>query len=135
MGYLGNIISQEGIAMDPDKVHAIQTWPLPHNLKELRGFLGLAGYYRRFIHHYAQLAAPLTDQLKKDNFGWNDAATTAFESLKKAMLSAPVLAIPNFSIPFVVEADASSKGLGSVLSQEKHPLAYFSKTLGVYEGK
>ena len=109
----------------------MQEWPTPKTLKELRGFLGLTGYYRQIIHRYAQLATPLTDQLKKDNFRWNDMATTAFEQLKSVMLATLILAIPNFSIPFVVEADASRKGLGVVLSQNKHPIAYFSKALGV----
>ena len=93
--------------------------------------MGLKGYYRRFIHRYAQLATPLTDQLKKDNFRWNDMATAAFEKLKSIILTAPVFAIPNFSIPSVVEAHASRKGLGVVLSQNKHPIAYFSKALGL----
>ena len=114
--------------MDPDKVQAIQDWPLPQNLKDHRSFLGLADYYQRFIY---QLASPLTDQLKKDNYDWNEAATAAFENLQRVMLTAPVLAIPNFSIPFVVEVDASIKGLRAVLSQNKHPIAYFSKALGV----
>lgn len=119
------------MAVDPDKIKAMQDWPIPASLKELRGFLGLTGYYRRFIHHYAQLAFPLTNQLKKDNFHWDTAATDAFKALKQAMLSAPVLAIPDFSVLFVVEADASGKGLGVVLSQNRHPIAFFSKGLGI----
>ena len=133
VAYLSHIVSRASVAVDAEKVRAMQEWSKPQNLKELQGFLGLTGYYRRFIHHYAQLVAPLT-QLKKDNFNWNDTATAAFEQLKSVMLTAPVLAIPNFSIPFVVEADALGKGLGAVLSQNKHPIAYFSKALGV-QGK
>ena len=117
--------------LDPDKFKAMQEWPLPVSLKELRGFLGLTSYYKMFIYHYAQLAKPLTNQLKKDNFHWDEIATAAFNTLKQVMLSAPVLAIPNFSLPFVVEADASGKGLGAVLSQNKHPIAFFSKGFGV----
>lgn len=77
--------------------------------------MGLTGYYRRFIHRYAQLATPLTNQLRKDSFAWTENATAAFDKLKEIMLSAPVLAIPNFTLPFVVETDASGKGLGAVL--------------------
>lgn len=83
-------------------------------LERVEGFLGLTGYYRRFIQHYAQLAAPLTNQLRKDNFRWNEVATVAFQKQKEVMLSALVLAIPNFLIPFIVETDASGKGLGAV---------------------
>lgn len=129
--YLVHVVSGSRVAMDPAKVAAMQAWPVPSNLMELRGFLGLTGYYRRFIQHYAQLVTPLTNQLKKNNFHWNDEATDAFHILKEVMLKAPVLAIPNFSIPFVVEMDASGKGLGAVLSQSKHPIAYFSKALGL----
>lgn len=91
--------------------------------------MGLTGYYRRFIRHYATLTTPLTQQLKKDSFNWNPEAENAFQVLKKAMLSAPVLTMPNFQLPFVVEADTSGHGLGAVLSQESHPIAYFSKAL------
>lgn len=131
VAYVGHIVSGKGVAMDPDKVAAIQAWSIPSNLKELRGFLGLTGYYRWFIQHYAQLASPLTNQLKKDNFHWNEEATSAFEKLKATMLSAPVLAIPDFSIPFIVETNALGKGLGVVLAQNQHPIAYFSNALGV----
>ncbi|KAJ0494369.1 putative nucleotidyltransferase, Ribonuclease H [Helianthus annuus] len=127
--YLGHLISKDGVATDPKKVEAIQNWPQPMNVKQLRGFLGLAGYYRRFIKSFGILAKPLTELLKKDAFEWNSQATSAFEELKKALSSPPVLALPNLSLPFILETDASSRGIGAVIMQNGHPIAYISKAL------
>lgn len=127
--YLGHIVSGEVVAMDATKVQAVLEWPTPLNIKQLRGFLGLTGYYRRFIKGYAKLAAPLTDLLKKEAFKWTPEAETTFVQLQKVMTSAPVLALPNFQLPFILETNASDTGIGVVLHQNGHPIAYFSKKL------
>lgn len=89
----------------------------------------MTGYYRRFITAYAKIAAPLTDLLKKDAYCWTAQTEDAFTNLKQAMTSAPVLVLPNFQQPFTLETDASGIGVGAVLSQNGHPIAYFSKKL------
>jgi hypothetical protein len=129
--YLGHVISAKGVATDPQKIVAVQEWSLPKTLTQLRGFLGLTGYYRRFVKNYGQICRPLHDMLKKESFKWTDAQTTAFMILKQALTSAPVMALPNFSLPFTLETDASGNGLGAVLMQEGRPIAYFSRTIGV----
>ena len=116
--YLGHVISNTGVPVDPDKITSMVGWPEPKSAKALHGFLGLTGYYRKFIKDFGKIAGPLTKMLKKDSFSWSPPVEDAFQKLKEAMTRAPVLALPDFSRPFIVECDASGSGIGAVLRQE-----------------
>ena len=127
MLYLGHIINAEGVQVDMEKIRAIRDWPVPKTVTELRGFLGLCTYYRRYVKGFSQFATPLTDLTKKGAFTWTDLAQKTFEEMKVIMSSCPILALPDFSQPFVVECDASGEGLGAVLMQNHHPIAFESR--------
>jgi hypothetical protein len=128
VSYLGHVTSSSGVDMDQDKVQAVVDWPAPSSLRALRGFLDLAGYYRKFIKDFGVLGAPLTQLLKKEGFSWSDEANNAFLLLKQALTSAPVLRLPDFNNTFIVECDASDSDFGAVLHQGKGAIAFFSKT-------
>jgi hypothetical protein len=127
--YLGHVISGEGVAVNPGKIQCVLDWPEPKNVKGVRGFLGLTGYYRKFVKDCGKIAKPLTELTKKDNFSWNSNAAEAFSKLKQLMTTPPVLILPDFTLPFEVECDAAGRGIGAILMQQKRPIAYFSKAL------
>lgn len=126
--YLGHVISKQGVEMDQAKIEAITRLPIPKIIKELRGFLGLIGYYKRFIKGHGILSKLLTKLLKKNKFSWNSASTTTFDKLRRMMTTKPLLALPNFEVEFVVETNAC-EGVGDVLMQQGSPLAYMSNAL------
>jgi hypothetical protein len=133
--YLGHIILDEGVATDPSKTATMFQRPTPRNFTDLRGFLGLTGYYRKFVQNYGILAKPLTVLLQHKTFIWTDEAQTTFDALKKAMSSTPVLTLPDFELAFVIETDACEKGVGAMLSQNGHPITFFSKSLSANNQK
>ncbi|XP_073047668.1 uncharacterized mitochondrial protein AtMg00860-like [Primulina eburnea] len=123
--FLGHVISAQGISVDPSKVEAVLIWARPTNIPEIRSFMGLAGYYRRFIERFSQIARPITHLTKKDaRFIWSDECENSFLTLKEKLTTAPVLALPSGSGGFVVCTDASSRGLGCVLMQHGKVIAY-----------
>lgn len=136
--FLGFRIRKGELLMDEKKVEAINSIELLDSIKDVRSFLGLTGFYRRFIEHYSDLATPLTELLKSDrNFSWSEKEEAAFQALKKAVTNAPVLTLPRFDIPFQVTTDASGYAVGAVLSQELndgiHPVAFESRKLSPTE--
>nr|GFB25909.1 reverse transcriptase [Tanacetum cinerariifolium] len=134
MAFLGHIVSAEGIMMDPVKVEAITKWPRPTFVTEVRSFLGLASYYRRFVEGFSRLALPLTNLMRKgEKFVWNEEREKSFEELKQRLVSAPVLTLPSGSGGFQIYSDASKKGLGCVLMQHGKVISYALRQLKPYE--
>ncbi|GJS10087.1 putative nucleotidyltransferase, ribonuclease H [Tanacetum coccineum] len=132
--FLGHVIDSEGIHVDPAKIESIKDWESPKTPTEIRQFLGLAGYYRRFIEGFSKIAKPMTKLTQKSvKFNWGEKEETAFQTLKQKLCSAPILALPEGSENFVVYCDASHKGLGAVLMQKEKVIAYASRQLKIHE--
>lgn len=136
--YLRHIIDREGIRTDPEKVSAVADWPEPRTVKQIRQFIGMASWYRRFIAGFSKIAAPLTQLTKKNaRWTWGEEQKRAFRTLKAKLISAPVLACPDFSKRFILQTDASTSGLGAVLTQQhengERVIAYASRTLNAAE--
>ena len=128
VGFLGHVISGEGIAADPTKVESVTNWQSPTSVKEIRSFLGLAGYYRRFIENFFKIAKPMTELLKKETkYVWIEDCEASFQELKKRLVIAPVLILPGIHKDYQVYCDASRQGLGGVLMQEGKVVAYTSR--------
>jgi hypothetical protein len=132
--FLGHILSEDGISVDPSKVQEVLDWKAPTSVHEVRSFLGLAGYYRRFILDFSKIAKPMTKLLQKDvKFVWSRECEAAFTALRHLLTIAPVLAQPDIEKPFDVFCDASGIGLGCVLMQEGRVVAYASRQLRKHE--
>jgi hypothetical protein len=116
-----------------EKIQAIRDWSTPKTLTELKGFLGICCYYKRFVKGFSQLCAPLIDLTKKGAFKWSLEAQLTFDKMKKVMSTCPVLALPDFGQPFTVECDASREGIGAVLMQNRNPLVYESQNVRALE--
>ncbi|XP_026399137.1 uncharacterized protein LOC113294990 [Papaver somniferum] len=128
--YLGNIISGEGVAADPEKIACMVRWTVPTTLRDLRGFLVLQGITGNFLRIIVSFCKPLTELLKKNQFQWSESAESAFQRLREAVATTPVLDLPDFSKPFEVATDACDVGVGAALMQDKRPIAFFSKGMG-----
>jgi len=132
--FLGHVITKEGISVDPAKITAMVDWPKPSNVTEVRSFLGMAGYYRRFVKDFAKIALPLTQVFCKDHqFEWSPECEASFQELKQRLVSAPILTVPEGNEGYMVYSDASRQGPGCVLMQNGKVVAYASRQLKPHE--
>jgi hypothetical protein len=144
MKFLGHLITPDGIKPDPDLISTITQFPQPTKLKGIQAFLGLTGYYRRFIQNYAKITESFLQLLRShqstnnsNQIEWNDACTVTFDILKQRLISPPIMHTPDFNYPFILELDACEYGIGCILTQEynkrKYVIAYASRTLSAAE--
>ncbi|KAL4017181.1 hypothetical protein IC575_024857 [Cucumis melo] len=132
--FFGHVVSTKGVSVDPQKVEAVVNWDRPTSATEVRSFLGLAGYYRRFIQYFSRLALPLTALTRKNaKFEWSDKCEQSFEEFKKRLVTTPILALLVTGKDYVIYCDASRLGLGCVLMQDENVIAYASKQLKKHE--
>ncbi|KAL0539664.1 hypothetical protein IC582_023880 [Cucumis melo] len=128
--FLGHVVSSEGVSVDPAKIKAVTSWPRPSTVSEIRSFLGLADYYKRFVEDFSRIASPLTQLTRNGTpFVWSPACESSFQELKQKLMSAPVVIVSNGSGSFVIYSDASKKGLGCILMQQGKVVAYASRQL------
>ena len=132
--FLGHVVSPEGISADPSKVESIKSWPVPKNTTEVRSFIGLCSYYRKFVKGFAEIAGPLHKLTEKNaRFEWSEKCQAAFETLKECLMSTPILAYPDENVDFILDTDASHQGIGAVLSQvhngSERVIAYGSRKM------
>jgi hypothetical protein len=134
VAFLGHVLSAKGVAIDPSKIEAVSKWQSPKSVTEIRSFLGLAGYYRRFIENFSKIAKPMTELLKSNTpYVWSDKCEASFQELKTRLTTTPVLTLPDASKDFVVYCDASRQGLDCVLMQGGQVVAYASRQLRKHE--
>jgi hypothetical protein len=133
--YLGHVIFEHDVAIDAKKVATVQAWPPLRTIRAVRGFLGLTGYYRKFIRSYGEITGPLTKLLKREAFRWSLEAVTTFESLMATLTSTLVLQLPDFAQSFVVDCDASRSGIEAMLHQGQGPIAFLSKAMAPHHAK
>jgi hypothetical protein len=126
---LGFIVSLKGIVADPKKVQVVLDWQPPNNIHEVHSFHGLASFYRRFIKNFSSIMSPIIECTKQGSFNWTNRAQKAFEVIKQKLTKALILHLPNFEAAFEVTCDTSHIGIGGVLSQKGHPVAFYSEKL------
>jgi hypothetical protein len=127
--YFSHLVGKDDVRVDSKKIEAMQDWPCPKTLKSLHGFMGLIGYYHKFVKNSGKIATPLTALLKNNSFTWTPTTSQAFQTLKMAMCTTPFLSLPDFTKTFVLECDSLGKGIGVVLMQEGRTLAFTKKQL------